>query len=171
MKTLHSQDYWDIALAVVLIIISIVTLVGTASIREFNYEPLGPTFLPKALAYCFFVMSGLILVKVAIRQIRERKEELTEPGEKGVEEVEGFQRHPWLAVIAVGLISLFISSLHFLGFRVTSLIFMIVLGTLLIRFENKSNKKRNVISLIIIALVLSFGLYFIFREILGVRVP
>lgn len=171
MKTLQKQDYWDIALAVFLVIISIITLVGIANVREFDYEPLGPTFLPKALSYCFLVMSGLLIVKIVLRKSKEQRQDLMSDEASSAVEEDAPASHPWLAVLAVGMISAFIASMKFLGFRITSLVFMIVLGTILIKYERKSNKKRNLISLAIIAIVLSFGLFYIFRELLGVRVP
>lgn len=172
MKTLQSQDYWDIALSIFLIIVSIVTLVGISNVRDFQYEPLGPKFIPKALAYCFIVMSGMILVKVFMR-VRKGIGQVAQEAQIDVDEKQDTlpKQHPWLGVLAAAMISLFIASINFLGFRITSLIFMVVLGAILIKVENKSNKKRNLISLILLALLLSFGLYFIFRELLGVRVP
>ena len=169
MKTLQKQDYWDIALAVFLLIISIVTLVGVSSVRRFDYEPLGPTFLPKALSYCFIVMAILVVAKVFLRRAKEQAAVIQV--EESPREEDAPNPHPWLAVLTVGMISVFIASMKSVGFRITSLVFMIALGMILIKFERKSNKRRKMISLIIIAIILSLGLFLVFKEVLGVRVP
>ena len=173
MKTLQSEDYWDIGLAVLLIIVSILTLIGISGVKVAKYEPLGPAFFPKALSYIFFIMAGILVVKVFFRRMRSdlKIEVVAEKISTKEQENESTPRHPWLVVLAIGMISLFIASLNVLGFRVSALIFIVSLGLILIKFEKSSNQKRRFISLVIIALVLSFGLFYVFREILGVRVP
>lgn len=173
MKQLESKDFWDIALSIFLLSISIITLVGVSNVREFQYEQLGPKFLPKALSYCFIFMSGLLILRIFTRKQTVYSNIIENiDDDKIIEKQKELNKsHPWLAVLTVIMISLYIGTLNLLGFRVSSLIFMSVLGVILIKFENKPRKIVKIISLLLLTVLLSFGLYYVFREILGVRVP
>lgn len=165
MKKLQSKDYWDFALALFLVVISITVLVGLKGVRPSRYEPLGPTFVPKVLAYCFIFMAAILVGRTFLKAKKEEVKAVKK--EKNSTQ----QLHRILVVVTLVLIVLFIATFKVIGFRVGAFLFMTVFGGILIYFDQKPNRLKRFIILLITATILSIGLYHIFRGILGIRIP
>lgn len=184
MRSIPSEDFWDIALAILLVAVAWFTLAEFADARPPRYEPLGPTFLPRALSYCFLAMAGALLLKLGIRsrlRSRRAREQATAPGYRSTAERESPAREssggvpakvrPWLVVFAIALTAVYIRMLNIIGFRLGTLIFIPILGLAVVRHEPNVQRRRFVVVLAVLSVVLSQVLYFVFTGVLGVRVP
>ena len=161
------------------ITLSIVLLVGCAyvyweclSLPDSPYEPLGPAFVPKALC----ILIGLSAVWVFIQGLQKMRSRSLHDNTSSDSPITGmtdFVKHPLLALAGVFLTLAYIGSMHlkFLGFRSATIIFILVLGIALMKYEKKKLSVFHLLILLIIACIMGLGGYYLFTQVFYVNLP
>jgi len=154
----------DIILGSVFIILGIVVLLLSQNIPKAIYDPLGPAFLPRGLAYLCIIFSGVILFYGIRKKIACAKQ-----GKKIEEEKApvSYTRHPKVALFAMALFFLYVLALHvgISGFRTLTILFILILGGVLFKFSGRKGIIKPAIILVVLSLILSLGLHFLFTQV------
>lgn len=161
----------DLILGIVLFLGSLFVLWKTTQIPVSPYEPLGAAFLPQAMAIgiglcSLFIIGGALLKKKKRKEGRENNS----PEEEN-EETPGYRRHPILALVVVVAFFFYILLMPLLGFRTATIIFILATGLLLGYFEKKVKFSFAGIVVTLISLGMSFGLYYLFTDLMAVILP
>jgi hypothetical protein len=78
-----------------------------------------------------------------------------------------FKRHPLTAVSAMALVFFYILALDLglSGFRTLTVVFILVLGGLLLKAESWGSRAKKGVFLVVLAVILSFGLFYLFTRV------
>lgn len=169
MEAKKTEARTDLILGIILLLGSIFIFAISLRIPSSPYEPLGAAFLPKTLSGFIGLLSVILIVSSLYQGNKvDRKSEkvLSEQTTK-----DSCQRRPLLAWAVVISIFLYIFLMPFIGFRLATFIFMISLGTVIYRREKSSKPLTHYLTLLMIALTLSFGLHYLFTSVMFVNLP
>jgi len=165
MTEIETDAVKNIILGSVFIVFGIAVFLLTEERAGTIYDPLGPAFIPRALALLCAIVSVPILFQGIRKKMACAGPEKTTEAEKNPA---SYTRHPKAALLAMLLFFLYILALDMgiSGFRTLTIVFVLILGGMLIKVsgEKKAMLKRIII-LVIISLVLSFGLYYLFTRV------
>jgi putative tricarboxylic transport membrane protein len=171
----------DFLLAAGLFGVSIVIYAETLKLKPSPYEPLGPAALPRALSVALVLLAIPVIIQ-GIKKVRGYKpvdtqetavpastdEETPEPELKAPPK--GPQR-PLLSLLTGITTVVYIFAIQLIGFRISTVVLLLFLGTMLYRRERKMRPVTFFPTLIVLALGMSQLLYFIFTRILVVNLP
>jgi hypothetical protein len=168
---LKSEAKKDFFLGLVFLLGSGFIFLHSCGIPNSPYEPLGAGFLPKYLSLFIFFGAIIILIQ-SLREYRRSKigqswEKAANPGKRE----EAYELHPALAVILVISLLFYIFFMHIIGFRLSTFIFIMVIGNLLYVKEKKMKFARHILILTPIALIMSLGLFYLFTKVMFVNLP
>ncbi|MCB2191046.1 MAG: tripartite tricarboxylate transporter TctB family protein [Deltaproteobacteria bacterium] len=161
----------DTVLACGLLLISGLAYWGTLELPDPIFDPLGAAFVPKVLAYCLAFASVILLIKTfygAVKFSGAKQNQAAGTSEEAVSGQEQPRQRNWLAFASVLLTIAYIAVMYcqLCGYRTATIIFLIAFGTML------AGLKPKMIAInLVIALILGFGLYWIFTEVLVVNLP
>ena len=172
MDSKHSSYRADIILAIVLLLGCAYVYWECLSLPDSPYEPLGPAFVPKVLC----ILIGICAVWVLIQGLyKMRSSPLRDSATSDNEStgVADFVKHPLLALVGVLLTLAYIGSMHLklLGFRSATIIFILVLGIALMKYEKKKLSVFHLLILSIIACIMGLGSYYLFTQVFYVNLP
>lgn len=168
--TVQEKNSWtDIVLGTIFTTFGAAVYGMTLGLPGPVYDPLGPAFMPRALALSIIVCSAVILY----HGIRKR---FPPPGKRkgggenqpaAAEATPLFTRHPLTAGVSMGLVFLYILALDLglSGFRTLTIVFVLVLGGIFINAEKAGGAVRKGIVLFLLALFLSFGMFYLFTQV------
>jgi len=147
----------EIASGVVALAFGLYVLIEAMHLRDFGTSALSPGVVPFAVGICVVFLSGVFLVG-AIRAALGKPS----PG-KNDERSEGVSEEFFNARIAVTifLVFLYVISLNFVSFLVSSPIFLVLSMTIL----RKKYDLKNMVSIIVLSIVVAFAIRFVFRDI------
>jgi hypothetical protein len=154
-----SRPLKDIAVGIFMLAVSAVVFWATLALPDSEYEPLGPAPVPRGVAVAIAICAAIILVQ-GLRGLRAGAGAPPEPLE--------YTPRPGLALITVVLTVLYVGSMAWglASFRNATVVFLLLLGAILTRFE-----PRRLPAIVAIALVLGFGAQYIFTRVLIVDLP
>lgn len=183
MSTKDKSYVADFLLVAGLFGVSILMFVETLKLKPSQYEPLGPAALPRALSVALVLLAIPVFAQ-GIKKVRGRKtvdtpetstpattEEETpapEPGPGGFPK--GPQR-PLLSLLTGFTTVVYIFAIQLIGFRISSVVLLLFLGTILYRRERKMRPVTFFPTLIVLAVGMSQLLYFVFTRVLVVNLP
>ncbi len=181
MTTKDKTYIADFLLAGGLFGVSILMFVETLTLKPSPYEPLGPAALPRALSVALVLLAIPVVVQ-GIKKVRGRKtvdtpetstpatpeEETLEPEFKAPPK--GPQR-PLLSLLTGITTVVYIFAIQLIGFRISSVVLLLFLGTMLYRRERKMRPVTFFPTLIVLAVGMSQLLYFVFTRVLVVNLP
>lgn len=147
----------DICLSLFLFVICGMTLYDAGNLPESPYEPLGPAFLPKWLAWMIIILAVVVLIRgIKIKAASQKSEKPSSPFITP------------LALFAILFSSLYVAVMYFelVGYRVASIFYITILGYALTHFEIK-----GLINSFIIALIATLGSHYIFTKVLVIALP
>ena len=164
MTAKETEAVKEIILGSVFIVFGIVVFLLTEERAGTIYDPLGPAYVPRALALLCAIVSCPILFQGIKKKIACARLEKTTEAEK---EPVPYTQHPKTAFLAMVLFFLYILALDtgISGFRTLTILFVLILGGILIKVSGEKAILKRIIILVIIALVLSFGLYYLFTQV------
>ncbi len=171
----REKDGWrDVLLAAGCLLFALIMYAQTLDLPGPTYDPLGPAFLPRLLCIVIFAVSLVILFH-GVRKFRAARQvpsataasAAAASAEGEVTELPAFRRHPKIAAAAVAATFLYILALDIglSGFRTLTVLFILALGTLLLRTEMKRFSLKHSLILAAIALAMGFGLYYLFTRV------
>ncbi len=148
----------DLALAIVIIAFSGLLFQQADQLPPPFFDPLGSAAVPKFVAYVLATLAVLSIVQRLFQQREVRQEDGSDTG----------QRMPLVAIGSVLAVVGYTLLLQYdlLSFRNASILFIIVLGSILARFS-----WRVVRWLLPIAVVLGFAFDFIFTQVFYIDLP
>ena len=163
MASKYEDSNRDLILGILSVLFGGAVFIQSGDLPDAFYDPLGPAFMPRALAGAI-MFCGLVIV---MHGVRKRLAEAKSETRKADAEVSLFPRHPLLAFSAMCGMFLFILALDtgISGFRTLSILFVLALGGALLRVEKRGFPKSMIVILAGLALVLSFGLYYLFTQV------
>ncbi len=164
MTTLEKNSWTDIVLGSLFILFGAAVLIATSGLPGSTYDPLGPAFMPRALGLCSMICSAVILYHGLRKRAAAKKE--TAPPETR-EAAPAFDRHPRTAFAAMVLVFLYIFALYagLSGFRTLTVVFVLALGGMLMKAENRGSLAKKTAILVVLAVFLSFGLFHLFTQV------
>ncbi len=165
----------DIIAAVGLILLSLVFFTATLDLPEPRYEPLGPAAVPKTISLLILISAVVLMGRGIYHFIRTgsfaalRSEPVTGTGNPGP----GYQLRPHLAVMVMLLLVVYIGLLHLqvVGYRISCTLFMLSSGLLTLWYEKRAFKLFHLAVLLVLTLLMAFGGYYVFTQILVIDLP
>jgi len=165
----------DIIAAVGLIILSLVFFAATLDLPEPRYEPLGPAAVPKTISVLILVSAVVLMCRGIYHFIRNggfaalRAEGVAGSGSAGP----GYRLRPYLAVMVMLLLVAYIGLLHLqvVGYRISCTLFMLSTGLLTLWYEKQAFKPFHLAVLLVLTLLMAFGGYYVFTQILVIDLP
>ena len=149
--------------SVVMTLFAMAYLVGSFTVipKPTIKQQVGPDVFPKAVGFLMLLVSGIYLVQQIVGKVKEADEKRAEiiGAEEKVETKADLKTMGIMVVIMFGYALLF----NFLGYALTTFLAFIIGSFVLDR--------KHLLRDAIIALVASFGLYFIFTLLLRVQLP
>jgi len=158
----------DIILGILFLLIGAWIYIMTLNLPEPMYDPLGPAFFPRVLSIGCMICAAVILGQ----GLRKRHHTVTKSEKQEKEELP-YHQHPLTAIAAMALVALYIllMDLRVAGFRILTILFVLVLGALLIRAERHGSLLQKSIVLTVLAVALGVGLYYLFTRVFYVNLP
>jgi hypothetical protein len=148
----------DICLALFLFLICGMTFFEAGKLPESHFEPLGPSFLPLWVAGFIMALALIVFIR-GFRILAIEKNRSDKPSSPIITP---------MAFYFIGLSVLYILSMYynFLGYRLASIIYITVLGSILKKF-----KLKGLIISLLVAFISTFTTYYIFTRILIISLP
>ncbi|MBP7494179.1 MAG: tripartite tricarboxylate transporter TctB family protein [Spirochaetales bacterium] len=158
----------DVVLGVFFMIFGLIVYTATLDLPGSTYDPLGPAFMPRLLGILIAITAGVILYHGIYHHIKTKAAIVRISSESQKEGVSlPFKKHPLTALSAMILVFVYILAmdLGLSGFRTLTLIFVLLLGGMLIKAEKDGNVIKKSVFLFFLALLLSFGLFYLFTQV------
>jgi len=157
------KKYRDLICGFILICLGAGVYAASLSIRSFALNEIKADFFPRLLAGAFIVLGAVIGVKgmLSARTFQAADDESREPFWKKEENQS--------TVLSLALIVAYIYCLKPVGFPISTFFYLVLQMTIMAP-KSKLNKK-TVLLFVLIALVASFGLYYIFTRWLYLMLP
>jgi len=156
--TQRASIWRDLALVMVLTVLSAVVFVATADLPVPRWEPIGPAALPRAIAVLLLLLSSLLLVRRLLGlggAVAERE---------ALGYVPRYGRAAALvAVMAAGAAAM---NLGWLSYRPMAFLAVVLGGLIVCGFD-----RRHLLSLALMGLVLALGIHFLLTSVLITRLP
>lgn len=158
----------DIYASAFLLLFSIVMYTASNSIKKLTVSKIGADFAPKLVAILILILSIFYLIN-SIRQLRNPIA-MSEEEDTSVEDQEQKSKNKKMSAVSVvatiGLLVLYISLLPIIGFLITTALYLFFQMYLL-----ADKKERKVPLFIIISVVSSVLVYFIFKSVFYLMLP
>lgn len=165
----------DIIAAAGLIFLSLVFFAATLDLQEPRYEPLGPAAVPKTISLLILVCAVVLMGRGIYHFMQNGGfAALRSKPETGAEDRgPGYQLRPHLAVMVMILLVVYIGLLHLqvLGYRTSCTLFMLATGLLTLWYEKRAFKPFHLAVLLVLTLLMAFGGYYVFTQILVIDLP
>lgn len=188
MRTIDRSYIADFVLAAALFAVSLVIFLETLKLQPSPYEPLGPSAVPRALSISLVILAIPVIIQ-GIRKLKGKvtldqdetatpattAEETPAPEPEAASRSEGgIQKgptRPWLSLLTGVSTVVYIFAIQLIGFRISTVILLLFLGSMLYRRERKMRPVTFFPTLLVLALGMSQLLYFVFTRILVVNLP
>jgi hypothetical protein len=155
--------------------LSLVFFAATLDLQEPRYEPLGPAAVPKTISLLILVCAVMLMGRGIYHFVRnggftalrsESEAEIETPGP-------GYQLRPKLAVIVMIILVIYIGLLHWqvVGYRTGCILFMLATGLLTLWYEKRAFRPFHITVLLVLTLLMAFGGYYVFTQILVIDLP
>lgn len=169
----------DFILSAALVGIGLFVILESLKLRPSPYEPLGPAFVPRALSVSLIVFAIPVFVQALQKWRRQRSASTSVHSPAAAPasmeaEIGGatiVRRRPLLTLFTGVLTVSYIALIRVVGFRVSTIILVLVLGTALYRRERKGRPIPFFATLVVLAVGMSQLLFFVFTRILVVNLP
>ncbi len=153
----------ELLIGIFLIIFCIIIFLQAGDLPSFNETVLNAGSFPKFIAVILSILCLILIVSKAIELFRQRTKTTKLNYKKYFKEV--FKEYK-LVFFALISLFLYIFLMQFIGFIVTTILFIISTG-----FIIGPKKKKNVLIISGVAVVITFSTYLFFQNVLHVRFP
>jgi hypothetical protein len=144
---------FDVALAVFLLVVAVTFFTASLGLQKSAFESVGPAAVPQAVCVLIAALAAILLFH-AIRRLRT--------AEALPNRAPTVKPEPVLAIliflVTAGYIALMNTGL--LGFRSATIAYILMVGSMLGRFQ-----PRRLPVLLLISLILGFGLHYLFTQV------
>lgn len=157
----------DIFASAFFIVFSIVMYIASNSIIKLTVSKIGADFVPKLVAIGMLILSVFYLIQAIKQQVRVNREGNTNaPTETDIDGKEKKKISPLSVLATVGLLVLYIALLPFIGFLITTTVYLFFQMYLL-----ADKTERRIPLFVIISVVTSIFIYFIFKYVFYLMLP
>jgi putative tricarboxylic transport membrane protein len=153
----------DVYASAFLILASIVMYIASNSIKKLTVSKIGADFAPKLVAIAILILSILYLIN-SIKQLKSPKAEAAV--EENTEVAEKKKVSPLSVLATVGLLFLYIALLPYIGFLITTAIYLFAQMYLL-----AEKKQRKIWLFLVVSIITSVFVYFIFKSVFYLQLP
>jgi len=153
----------ELIIAILFLFLSIVLFIQTGGLPNMFFSTLGPSIFPKILLIFMGILStSLIITKVTeFTKIKDKKQ-LIETFELSKKRL---SKYKLIFIIFLNFF-IYIFSMKYIGFRISTFLFLFSTQWLIAQKE-----KRNLLMMILIAGIITFGSFYFFRYYLTVIFP
>ncbi|HZH62718.1 MAG TPA: tripartite tricarboxylate transporter TctB family protein [Metabacillus sp.] len=157
----------DLFASAFLIVFSIVMYIASNSIIKLTVSKVGADFVPKLVAIGMLILSVFYLIQSIKKQIRLKNEVDTNASLEKENDTEEKKKISPLSVLAtVGLLVLYIALLPYIGFLITTTVYLFFQMYLL-----AARTERKIPLFVVISIVTSVFIYFIFKYVFYLMLP
>lgn len=153
----------EIVIGILLIALCLLIYFNSGDFPQINETVLDPGSYPKLIAASLIILSLILILKEAIHWIKTKADH----SKMGFRH---YLKKQWdeydLVVFTAIILAFYVFFMDMLGFILSSIAFIIVSGLLI-----GPRKKKDVITISLISLIVTIGLYFFFENALHVRFP
>ena len=159
MRLMKMLPVGDVASLAILVAAGILLLVGSQELPGPEFDPLGPAGMPKYIAYALLALSAVLLGQI-LSAARRGAKPGTAPRTSLPQTVE--------LVLSAACVLGYLTALTVGGlpFSVVTVVFLSLAGFTMTHF-----RVSKLPIVVVIAVVVSFGLTFVFRDVLHVILP
>jgi len=153
----------ELIIAILFLFLSIVLFIQTVGLPNMFFSTLGPSIFPKILIAIMGILStSLIIIKVMeFTKIKDKKQFI-----KNFElSKKMLSKYKLVFIISLNFF-VYIFSMKYIGFRISTFLFLFSTQWLIAQKE-----KRNLLMMILIAGLITFGSFYFFRYFLNVIFP
>lgn len=157
----------DIFASAFFIVFSIGMYIASNSIIKLTVSKVGADFVPKLVAIGMLILSVFYLIQSIKKQIRIKNGvDKNAPVEKENETEEKKKISPLSVVATVGLLVLYIALLPYIGFLITTTVYLFFQMYLL-----AAKTERKIPMFVVISIITSVFIYFIFKYVFYLMLP
>ncbi|WP_187254529.1 tripartite tricarboxylate transporter TctB family protein [Alkalicoccus halolimnae] len=153
----------ELIVACLLLLVSIVIFIQSGDFTHLNESQLGPGTYPQLISVLLASLSLILIISQSRKLLKEKSEMSMENVKAGFG---SFYTEYKLVLHIIGLLALYIILIDITGFIITTILFVIAAGMLI-----GPKKKKNLITLSIVSVILTFSTYLFFENVLYVRFP
>lgn len=157
----------DIYSGIALILFAVFMYATSYMIQPTTSDVLGSRFFPQVVAILIAVLAVCMIVGAVASQKKAAGAE--QPAEKTEEKTEKKGLNMPLVLTVVGLFAYYILILQ-LGFTITSILYLLFQGAVLMSKEDLKDKKKLII-LVLVAVIAPIALNFIFWNVFQIALP
>jgi len=157
----------DLFASAFFIVFSIVMYIASNSIIKLTVSKVGADFVPKLVAIGMLILSVFYLIQSIKKQIRLKHEVDTNASVEKENDTEEKKKISPLSVLAtVGLLVLYIVLLPYIGFLITTTVYLFFQMYLL-----AAKTERKIPLFVVISIITSVFIYFIFKYVFYLMLP
>lgn len=146
------KKYGDIVVSIFFMVISAIIIIMAMQLPKSQVMDIGPDFMPIVISSISFILAAVLLVQ-SLRRFKRNAAEL---------EGKTLPQYDYKRVIlSIILVLIYVVVMQPVGFIVSTLVYLI-LQMLVLAPEDKRSKK-DIIVLVIISIVFTLAVYFLFR--------
>ncbi|WP_209121906.1 tripartite tricarboxylate transporter TctB family protein [Alkalihalobacillus sp. BA299] len=153
----------EILIGIALIIICIVIYSQSGDFPYFNEVHLNAGSFPKLIAVLLGILSLMLVISKA-KELLSQKAEIAKLDLR--EYLRGVYKEHKLVFFTLISLFLYIFIMQFIGFVLTTIVFIITTGLII-----GPKKKKNIFIISVVAVVITFSTYLFFENVLHVRFP
>ncbi|MGE5631035.1 MAG: tripartite tricarboxylate transporter TctB family protein [Caulobacteraceae bacterium] len=157
MKGQFFKKYYGLISGVIVALFAVAYLIGSLFIRRSKVVSIGAEFIPEIYGFVLLFLAVCLIYQ----GIRDAK--LFTPENAGTEAKKD-TKNVFLTFV---LIIAYVAVMEFLGFTLSSILFLILMNILL----TPVNTKRNYIAIAVYSVALSVGTYFLFHNLMYIPLP
>lgn len=157
MKGQFIKKYERLLVGVVIALFSIAYLVGSLSIRRIKSVSIGAEFIPKIYGIVLLVLAACLIYQ-GINEARHFDAAKAEAGNK---------KDTKNVILTFILIIVYVALMEFLGFMLSSTLFLFLMSMLL----TPANTKRNYTVSAVYSVALSVATYYLFHNLMYIPLP
>lgn len=153
----------ELLVGIGLVIMSIIFYVTAGGFREMSDAPLQAASFPQFITV---LLGGLSLILVLIKAKELLAQRSERPAGNIKDHAKNFYQEYKLVLITIVSLALYIFIMQFIGFIITTIVFIIATGLII-----GPKKKKDFLILSAIAVVVTLSTFFFFENVLYVRFP
>jgi|GEM_PF-871398 len=157
MKGQLFKRYNELLTGGIIALFAILYLAGSSFIRKSKAVSIGAEFIPRIYGFVLLFLA-VCLIYQGIKAARAYEADQTEVKE---------QKDTKNVLLTFALIIVYVAAMQFLGFMLSSTIFLVLMSKVL----TPVNTKPNYTALVIYSVVLSVGTYYLFHNVMFISLP
>lgn len=152
------KKYKGLIAGIVTALFAIAYLIGSLFIRRTKFVAIGAEFMPEIYGSILLLLAGCQIYQ-SIKAVKRSKEDTAEAAEE--------QKDTKNVMMTFCLIVVYVAFMQLLGFMLSSILFLFFMSLLL----TPASTKPNYVAVIIFSVVLSLSTYYLFRNLMYLKLP